>query len=68
MLRCLEKWNYSLGVRRFLFEFFGEKGMIRAIGQVETGGESECAEDSEEERENTVRRKPMESAGLIQLE
>jgi rapamycin-insensitive companion of mTOR len=66
MLRCLEKWNYSLPVRRFLFDFFGEKGMIRAIGRVETGGESEGGEDSEDEKE-TVERKPMESAGLIQL-
>jgi rapamycin-insensitive companion of mTOR len=66
MLRCLEKWNYALPVRRFLFDFFGEKGMIRAIGRVETGGESEGAEDSEG-AEEAVERKPMESAGLIQL-
>lgn len=51
MLRCLERWNYPLAVRRFLFEFFGQKGMIRAIGRVEgNGGDSE-AEDSEEDPE-----------------
>lgn len=40
--------------------------MIRAIGRVEMG-ESEGAEDSDEEGENKVERKPLESAGLIQL-
>jgi len=58
MLRCLEKWNYPLSVRRFLFDFFGERGMVRAIGRVETGGESERADDSEEERENVVEGSP----------
>ena len=64
MLRCLEKWNYPLPVRRFLFDFFGEKGMIRAIGRFEMGGESEGAEDSEDEM---MERRPAESSGLIQL-
>ena len=50
MLLCLERWNYPLAVRRFLFDFFGQGGMIRAVGRVEGAGEeSEEAEDSEED-------------------
>ena len=65
MLRCLEQWNYPLAVRRFLFEFFGQRGMIRAIGREEVnGGESE-AEDSEEDPESEAERKPAETLGLI---
>jgi len=65
MLQCLEKWTYPLAVRRFLFEFFGQKGMIRAIGRVEgNGGESEEAEDSsDDEDESEVERKAPEIAG-----
>ena len=65
MLQCLEKWTYPLAVRRFLFEFFGQKGMIRAIGRVDgNGGESEEAEDSsDDEDESEVERKPAEIAG-----
>ena len=66
MLNCVERWNYPLPVRRFLFTFFGQRGMIRAIGRVEgTAGESEEAEDSDEdaEEESEVERKPAENAG-----
>lgn len=66
MLNCLERWNYPLAVRRFLFTFFGQRGMIRAIGRVEgTVGESEEAEDSDDdvEDESEVERKPAENAG-----
>lgn len=65
MLRCLEKWNYPLPVRRFLFDFFGQRGMVKAIGRVEgAGGESEEAEDSENEpEEDKTERKPVETVG-----
>ena len=63
MLQCLEQWTYPLAVRRFLFEFFGQKGMIRAIGRVENEGESEDAEDSSDEGESEIERKPPETAG-----
>jgi hypothetical protein len=66
MLRCFEQWNYPLAVRRFLFEFFGPRGMIKAIGRVEgLGIESEEAEDSESEAE--VERKPVENAGKFNV-
>jgi rapamycin-insensitive companion of mTOR len=63
MLLCLEKWNYPLAVRGFLFEFFGQKGMIRAIGKEEVnGGESEV--DSEEDPEgDEVEKKDGENVG-----
>jgi len=42
--------------------------MIRAVGRVEgVGGESEEAEDSEEDPENEVERKPVESAGRFDV-
>jgi hypothetical protein len=65
MLNCVERWNYPLAVRRFLFTFFGQRGMIRAIGRVEgTAGESEEAEDSDDDAEESeVERKPVENAG-----
>jgi rapamycin-insensitive companion of mTOR len=69
MLRCLERWNYPLAVRRFLFEFLGQRGMIRAIGRVEgTAGDSEEAEDSEDEGEDSeLERKPVENAGRFDI-
>ena len=65
MLRCLEQWNYPLPVRRFLFEFLGQRGMIRAVGRAEgAAGDSDEAEDSEDEGEDSeMERKPVESAG-----
>jgi rapamycin-insensitive companion of mTOR len=68
MLICLERWNYPLAVRRFLFDFFGQRGMIRAVGRVEgVGGESEEAEDSEADQEDEVERKPVQSAGRFDV-
>ena len=69
MLRCMEQWNYPLAVRRFLFEFFGPRGMIRAIGRVEANaGESEEAEDSDDEAEESeAERKPVENAGRFEI-
>jgi len=69
VLRCMEQWNYPLAVRRFLFEFFGPRGMIRAVGRTEANmGESEEAEDSDEEAEESeIERKPVESAGRFDV-
>lgn len=67
MLCCLERWNYPLAVRRFLFEFFGQKGMIRAIGRVEGNGGESDAEDSEEDPESEAEKKPVETVGLIHI-
>lgn len=69
MLNCVEKWNYPLAVRRFLFTFFGQRGMIRAIGRVEgTAGESEEAESSDDDAEESeIERKPVESAGRFDV-
>jgi len=42
--------------------------MIRAVGRVEgVGGESEEAEDSEDDAEHEVERKPVESAGRFEV-
>lgn len=69
MLNCVERWNYPLAVRRFLFTFFGQRGMIRAIGRVEgTVGESEEAESSDEDAEESeIERKPVENAGRFDV-
>jgi rapamycin-insensitive companion of mTOR len=69
MLRCLERWNYPLAVRRFLFEFFGPRGMIKAVGRVEANGEeSDDAEESgEDDDESEVERKPVETVGRFDV-
>jgi rapamycin-insensitive companion of mTOR len=69
MLNCVERWNYPLAVRRFLFTFFGQRGMIRAIGRVEgTAGESEEAESSDDDAEESeIERKPVENAGRFDV-
>jgi len=69
MLRCMEQWNYPLAVRRYLFEFFGHQGMIRAIGRVESNAEeSEEAEDSDEDiEEGDLERNPVENAGRFEI-
>jgi rapamycin-insensitive companion of mTOR len=69
MLRCLEKWTYPISVRKFLFDFFGQRGMIRAIGRLEeTVEESEEAEESEDDAENDeVEQKPVESVGHLDV-
>jgi rapamycin-insensitive companion of mTOR len=67
MFHCLERWNYPLSVRRFLFEFFGPRGMIKAVGRVEENdGESEDAEDSNGNEEE-VARKTVENVGRFDV-
>jgi rapamycin-insensitive companion of mTOR len=69
MLRCMEQWNYPLPIRRYLFEFFGPRGMIRAVGRVEPNAEeSEEAEDSDEDLDEAdAERKPVENAGRFDI-
>lgn len=69
MLRCLEQWTYPIAVRRFLFDFFGQRGMIKAVGRLEgTAEESDEAEESEDDAESDeVDRKTIESAGRVDV-
>lgn len=65
MLRCLERWNYPLVVRRFLFEFFGQRGMVRAVGRVAAGETDEG--ETEEEEESEMERKTVETVGRFDV-
>jgi rapamycin-insensitive companion of mTOR len=67
MLRCMERWNYPLVVRRFLFEFFGQRGMVRAVGREAVAGETDEGESEEEEAENEMERKTVETVGRFDV-